>query len=100
MKKKKFMLSEGARGGAGGGARRGRANNLQIDKAKVDEHYANGSWARQMPNGKESCVEHQKGECNLPNWERCGKNHQCPKVLSSTGAPCGLNHRAQWCTNT
>ncbi len=74
----------------------GQAPTPQIDKALVDRSYSDGTWATQMPNGRESCQAHQKGECVLPPWESCGKNHQCPRILQG-GNICGGPHRAAFC---
>ena len=74
-------------------------SKLRIDKAAVDKAYADGLWARQMPNKKHSCIEHQKGECNLKPWETCGGNFQCPRILQN-GQICGGHHRGLFCQGT
>ena len=50
-------------------------------------------------NGKEFCMKHQKGWCNLSAWQTESWSRACPKVLQSTGEPYGGGHRRVFCPN-
>ena len=91
----KGKAKKGDKGEKGKGKRQ-RTDSPQIDAAAVDKAYSEGKYAQWMPNGKESCKNHQKGWCVLAGWQSCGRSHGCPKMLTG-GQTCGGPHRAVWC---
>ena len=88
----------GYKGGQKGDGQWKGTKQQPLDSDAIEAAYNNGTYASSMPNGKQSCRNHQKGWCNLPSWESCGRSHGWPQILSSTGLPCNGGHRASFCS--
>ena len=89
--------SKGESKNKGGKQKKGdKGGKTPLDPAAASKAFDDGTFAKTDSRGKPYCTLHQQGKCNF----KCGQNHQCPKVLQSTGAPCNGSHYGLRCWNT